>query len=54
MVDVVSVFMKLKINFRKNTKIYTKRPRKMGRFFCFKVKIEFKKSPSTEFGMTNK
>jgi len=35
-VDVVGVFMKLKVNFRRNTKIYTKRPMKMGRFFCLK------------------
>lgn len=35
-VDVVGVFIKLRVNFRKNTKIYTKRPMKMGRFFCLK------------------
>jgi len=37
-VDVVGVFMKLKVNFRKITKIYAKRPMKMGRFFCLKEK----------------
>jgi len=42
-VDVVGVFMKLRVNFRKNTKIYTKRPMKMGRFFCFKERIENRK-----------